>query len=57
METVYSLDGWVKEVIDNENAEILQRFNDYGDRRDGEADVGRNAQIAHRALEAVFPTA
>lgn len=30
METVYSLEGWVKEVIDNENAEILQRFNDNG---------------------------
>lgn len=30
METVYSIEGWVKEVIDNENAEFLQRFNDNG---------------------------
>lgn len=30
METVYSFKRWVKKVIDNENAEILQRFNDNG---------------------------
>jgi|GEM_PF-1178483 len=30
METIYSLEGWVKETIDNENAEMLQQFNIHG---------------------------
>ena len=30
METVYTFEGWVKEVIDNDNADILQKFHANG---------------------------
>ena len=30
METVYSLKGWVKAVIDNENAEVLYQLEENG---------------------------
>lgn len=30
METIYSLKGWVKEVIDNKNANVLCQFEDNG---------------------------